>query len=446
MIEIRAIGGYREVGKNMTAVRVDDEVVIFDMGLHLPNYIAITEREEGDVFKYSKDMLIQAHAIPDDSLIEDWKHLVKAIVISHAHLDHVGAVPFMASKYECPIITAPFTAHVLRKICKDEKIKLKNRIIEIRPNASHKLSDHLKIELIGMTHSTPQTTTVALHTKYGAIVYAEDFKLDNTPMLGKRPNYAALERLAEKGVFLLIMDALYVRDHIKAPSERVAQDMLKDVLLNIDARGKSIIVTTFSSHIARLKAIMDFGLKLQRKIVFLGRSLSKYVQSAEDAEVCYFSNHVEIAKFGNQIRKKLKQIEKDGRHKYLIVSTGHQGEPNAVLSKMLDGRLPWRFHPDDHLVFSCHVIPTEINRQNRQVLESKLKNLGVRLFKDVHVSGHGAREDMRELIKLLQPQHLIPAHEEERSVDDFIELGNDLGYELDETMHMLKTGEVMKFH
>ena len=112
MIEIRAIGGYREVGKNMTAVRVDDEVVIFDMGLHLPNYIAITESEEGDVFKYNKDMLIQAHAIPDDSLIEDWKHLVKAIVISHAHLDHVGAVPFMASKYECPIITAPFTAHV----------------------------------------------------------------------------------------------------------------------------------------------------------------------------------------------------------------------------------------------------------------------------------------------------------------------------------------------
>ena len=444
MIEVRAVGGYKEVGKNMTAVKVDDEVVIFDMGLHLPNYIAISESEGEDIVKFGRDMLIQAEAVPDDNLIDDWKHLVKGIVISHAHLDHLGAVPFMANKYRCPIITTPFTAHVLRRICKDEKINLKNKIIEVNPNSSYKLSEDLQLDFVHMTHSTPQTVTLGLHTKYGVIVYAVDFKLDDSPMLGKKPNYAMLDKLAKKGVLLLILDTLYVRDHIKMPSEKVAQDMLKDVLLNIDSRGKSVIVTTFSSHIARIKAIMDYGLKLGRKIVFLGRSLAKYTQSAEDAGVVYFSKHVEEAKYARQIRKKLKEIENKGRDKYLIVATGHQGEPNSVLSKMLDGRLPWRFRSEDHVVFSCHIIPVQINKDNRAVFESKLKGLGVRIFKDVHVSGHGAREDMRELIKRLKPKHVIPAHEEEFSVEDFIELGRELGFELDETMHILGTGEKLK--
>lgn len=444
MIEIRAVGGYKEVGKNMTAIRVDDEVVIFDMGLHLPNYIRLSEGEGEDVVKLSRNILIQSEAVPNDGLIDDWKHLVKAICISHAHLDHVGAVPFMANKYNCPIITTPFTANVLRRICKDERIKLKNTIIDINPNSSHKISENLKVDLVNMTHSTPQTATLVLHTKYGAIVYAVDFKLDDTPMLGKRPNYAMLDRIAKKGILLLIIDALYVRDHIKMPSERVAQDMLKDILLHTDSRGKSIIVTTFSSHIARLKAIVDGGLKLGRQVVFLGRSLAKYTSAAEDAGIYPFSKYVDIVKFSNQVRRKLKDIQNKGQHRYLIVATGHQGEPNAILSKMMDGRLPWKFHSDDQLIFSCHTIPVEVNIENRAAMESKLKGYGVRLFKDVHVSGHGAREDMRELIKRLRPKHIAPAHEEAVSVDDFIELGKDLGYELDKTMHILETGDAKR--
>jgi len=443
MIEIRAVGGYKEVGKNMTAIKIDDEVIICDMGLHLPHYISITESERDDVLKLGRNRLIKAQAIPDDSLIEDWKHLVKAILISHAHLDHVGAVPFMANKYDCPIITSPFTANVLRKICEDEKIKLKNKIIEVHPNASHKISDNLKIDFVHMTHSTPQTVTLGVHTKYGVIVYAVDFKLDNTPTLGKKPNYAMLEKLAKKGILLLIIDALYIKEHIKTPSEKVAQDMLRDVLLGIDAKGKSIIVTTFSSHIARLKAIIDCCAKLGRTPVLLGRSLAKYTEAAEDAGIYHFSKHVEKAKFGNQIRKKLKDIDRKGRHKYVILATGHQGEPNAVLSKMLDKRLPWQFNSEDHIVFSCNIIPAEINQQNRAILEGKLKNRGVRIFKDVHVSGHGAREDMRELIKILQPKHIIPAHEEEWSADAFIDLGNELNYELDKNLHILGTGDVI---
>ena len=128
MIEICAVGGYNEVGKNMTAVRVDDEVVIIDMGLHLDNYIKCTEEEEDDIVEISAHELAKAGAIPNDSVIKDWKDKVKAIVPTHAHLDHVGALIFLSNKYNAPILCTPFTTEVIRAISKDEKIKLKNEI------------------------------------------------------------------------------------------------------------------------------------------------------------------------------------------------------------------------------------------------------------------------------------------------------------------------------
>ena len=169
MIEIRAIGGYGEVGKNMTAVRVDDEVVIFDMGIHLPNYIKYTEEEREDVTKLSAKALQNVEAIPDDSQIKDWRHDVQAIIPSHAHLDHIGAIPYLAKKYDAPVICTPFTAAVLKTILKDEKIDLPNDIRTLPPNGQIKISQKLKVEFVNITHSTAQAVAVALHTPYGVV-------------------------------------------------------------------------------------------------------------------------------------------------------------------------------------------------------------------------------------------------------------------------------------
>ena len=122
-IEIRAVGGFREIGKNMTAVKVDNEVVIFDMGLHMPNYIQYTDEDREDVVALNEHSLRRVQAIPDDRIIDDWKKMVKAIVPSHGHLDHIGAIPFMANKYSAPIISTPLTIAVLENILADEKIR-----------------------------------------------------------------------------------------------------------------------------------------------------------------------------------------------------------------------------------------------------------------------------------------------------------------------------------
>jgi len=443
-VEICAVGGYGECGKNMTAVKVDDEVVIFDIGLHLPNWIKFTNQEHEQVVAYNTDELKKVRAIPDDTVIDDWKDNVVAIIPGHAHLDHVGAVPFMADDYNCPIIATPMTAAVVKTICRDEKIKIRNKIIPLASNSKYKISENLTVEFVHITHSIPHSVMVALHTKYGVILYATDFKLDNDPILGKPPNYEKLKELAKKGILVSIIDALYAKEAKKTASERVAREMLRDTMLGVDSKGKAVFVTTFASHIARLKSIIEFGKQMKRKIVFMGRSLTKYAMAAEAAKLVNFRKDVEFCKFGREIKKKLREIEKRGPEKYLMVVTGHQGEPQSTLSKLTTNVLPFRFKSEDHVIFSCTVIPTAINRAHREVLEASLKDKGVRIFKDLHVSGHGCKEDMRDFIKMVTPKHIIPTHAEAESNQAFMELGVELGYQEGKTVHNLLNGHRLR--
>jgi ribonuclease J len=439
MIEICAVGGYNEVGKNMTAVKVDSEAVILDMGIHLEPYIKATEEE--DIVKISSEELTAVGAIPNIKRVEDWRKRVKLIVLSHAHLDHIGAVPYLAGKFNAPILCTPFSMQVVRTILSDEKIRIKNKIKALNVNSFYKLSNKLMVEFINVTHSTPQTVMIALHTPAGVILYANDFKFDLFPTLGQKPNFEKLAELGKRGVLALIVDSTYASLAQKMPSESVAKQMLKDVLLGTDNSGKAIIVTTFSSHIARLKSVIEFGKKLNRKIVFLGRSLAKYSKAAQAVGIVNFSEEAEIVKYGRQVKGKLKKIVRAGKEKYLLVVTGHQGEPKSTLSKMINQELKFRFDPGDSVIFSCKTIPTPTNKRNREVIEKKLRQLGVRLFTDIHTSGHAAREDLRDLIKLVKPKHIIPAHGELKMLAAMKELAAELGYSPGRSVHLLSNGQ-----
>lgn len=437
--EIAAVGGYGEVGRNMAAVKIGEEVVVFDMGLHMSNYIKLTEEERDAFVKVNEHMLKRADAVPQDKTIKDWRDKVLAIVVTHAHLDHVGAVPYVAEKYDAPVICTPFTAAILRGICKDEKIHLSNKIIELKPGKSVPLSKNLRIEFVRTTHSTLQTIIAVLHTPKGSIIYANDYKLDNHPLIGKAPDYKRLEEIGKQGVLLLIQDCIYAYKHRRTPSEQIAKDMLRDVLLDVDTKGKGLLVTTFASHIARLKTITDFGKQIKRKIVFMGRSMAKYTYAAKDANIVDLTTKAHICKYARQTRRKLEDVRKR-KDKYLLVVSGHQGEPKSTLTKMLTGTYKWNF-ANDHVIFAAHVIPADINRQNREEMEAMLKEKGARIFKDVHVSGHSSREDMRDIITMLKPKHLIPAHGEPQMMDSFNELAEEIGYEKGKTLHPITNGQ-----
>ncbi len=439
-VEIAAVGGWGEVGRNMTAVKVDDEVIIFDMGLHMSNYIKLTDEEIGEFKTLTESSLKKAEAVPQDSSIKDWRANVKAIVITHAHLDHIGAAPYTAAKYEAPIICTPFSANILRTICRDEKIDMPNKIIELKPGQTMQLTKNLKLEFCHITHSTPQTIMATLHTPEGIVIYGNDYKLDSHPTLGSPVNYEHLKKLGEKGVLALIQDCIYAAEQRKTPSEQVAKDMLRDVLIDIDSKGKGLIVTTFASHIARLKSIAEFGKMLGRKVVFMGRSIAKYCYAAKDTGIIDLFQQAEILKYSRQIRRKLQDIQ-NVKDKYLLVVSGHQGEPKSALSKMIDGVYTWKFSANDHVIFSCQIIPAEINRKQRAMMEEKLKKLGVRIFKDIHVSGHSSREDMREMISMLKPKNLLPTHGEPNMMNAFNTLAAEMGYGLNKNLHPLTNGQ-----
>ncbi|MBW3012060.1 MBL fold metallo-hydrolase, partial [Candidatus Woesearchaeota archaeon] len=261
-IEICTVSGYSEIGRNMSAVRVDDEVILLDMGLHLDNYIETVGEDEPT--KYSKELLIKKGAIPDDSSIKDWKDKVKAIVLTHAHLDHIGAVPYLANHYDCPIIGTPFTVEILKAIVKDNNFSLKNTIKQLSVNAKYQISKNITIELINVTHSIPQTAIIAIHTPKGTVMYANDFKFDMFPVLGMKASPERFKKI--ENVLVLIVDSLYADKEMKTPSESVAKAMLKDVLIGTNSENRAILVSTFSSHIARLSSIVKYGKRLGRKI------------------------------------------------------------------------------------------------------------------------------------------------------------------------------------
>lgn len=208
-------------------------------------------------------------------------------------------------------------------------------------------------------------------------------------------------------------------------------------MVGTNSKGKAVIITTFSSHLARLKSIISFGKKMNRKIVFLGRSLAKYVQAAESIGLVNFSKDVEIVKYGGQIKKKLEYIERKGKEKYLLVVTGHQGEKKATLSKIARKKLPFRFGKEDHIIFSCTVIPSKVNIENRRKLEEQLKHYHVRIFKDIHQSGHASREDLRDLINLVKAKHIVPAHGEAKMKNALASLAVEKGYKLRKTVHII---------
>lgn len=443
VIKIHTIGGYNEVGKNMTALEIDDDIILFDAGLFLPAIVGVSERERIPTEKGMRSL----GALPDDIYLEKHglRQKVRAILVSHAHLDHVGGVPYIAPRYNAPVLGTPYTMEVLKVLMEDSNQKIKNRIIPVQLNGSYLIkgrSGTYKVEFINITHSTLQCAIVAIHTNYGIVMYANDYKLDNSPVLGDKPNYTRLRELSKIGVKALIVDCLYAPDDRKTPSEKIARGLLEDVLFTTDNRKSGIIVTTFSSHIARLKTISEFGKRLNREVVFVGRSLIKYVSAAKRVIKTPFFSQIQLASYRNQVQKMLKKISRN-REKYILVCTGHQGEPGSVLDRIARHQLPLCLNPNDHVIFSSKTIPTPINEENRQQLERRLKKHHVRIFDNVHTSGHGGREDLRDLINLLKPEHIIPSHGDVRKLTAGASLAVEMGFKLNKSVHILQNGQML---
>ena len=277
-VEVIAIGGYEEVGKNMSAVKIGDDVVIFDMGIHLDR---IHIHEDTDIDRMHSLDLIERGVIPDDTLMKEVDGKVRAIVFTHGHLDHIGAVAKLAHRYEAPIIATPYTLALIERTIKGEKkFTVTNPLQVLNPGEKCQISPDITLEFINMTHSIPQATMAALHTSEGIIVYANDFKFDNYQMISPPPDYSRLKELGRKGVLALIVETTRVGEEgeAKTHSEKIARIMLKDIMLDPLDEKNGMLVTTFSSHIERIQAISKISEQSDRNLLLLGRSPPPFPQ------------------------------------------------------------------------------------------------------------------------------------------------------------------------
>jgi len=446
-MEVCTIGGFAHVGNNMTAVKTGDDVFIFDIGLDIPSLIDMQEGER--IHSYTEEKLRKYGAVPNDLMLDKlgWSDKVRAIFISHAHLDHVGAIPYLAYRYpNAVILGTAFSIAVLENLAADEKTPIKNKRIIVKENSTQTikgLKSNYKIDFIKATHSTIQCSFLALHTPEGVFFYALDFKMDDTPTMGLPPDYEKLKAIGKEGVKVLIVNSLYSKNPGRSESEFIARKRLQSAMDSIRDKNSAFFITTFASHIVRLKSIVDFAKRTNREIIFLGRSMDKYIRCAIQANQCPFKDNVKLAKFRGHVNSTLKKIEKD-RGKYLVVCTGHQAEEGSVLDRITKDQSLFKFRQGDNLIFSSKVIPVGENIEARKRMDNSLKKRGVKIQDNVHVSGHGSSEDIKMLIEMVKPEYIIPSHGLPKQEQPAVDLAKKMGYN-DKTVFLSQDGKLLKF-
>jgi ribonuclease J len=415
MIEIFPIGGYSKVEGNSILIKVDNESVILDMGLTMDNYVQFQNSHQNLNRNKYYDELLKVDAVPDYYSVQEHLNTVKAIIPSHAHLDHVGAIPYGAKFFKnIEILGTPYTIAFLKKEIKNTGFSkyFKHNKISLKTfelNSKYKVSKNITVEFIEVTHSIPDSAILAIHTPYGVVIYAVDYKFDQQPQLGNPPNYSRLKELGKEGVKCLILESLYADYDIETPSEEDVKKEILNIFSKLDTSNKTIITSTFSSHIVRLKTLVDTGQKLGRKVCLLGRSLNTHSSLARDLNITDLKSSTKIVSRFEEINNLLENVYAN-REKYFLICTGHQGEEFSVLSRIIDNWFDYSFSRDDIMLFSSSVIPTELNQASFSELEAKMRNKGLNIIKDVHASGHAGLKDHKKMLEMVNPETIIPAH------------------------------------
>lgn len=401
-LQILPLGGSGEIGRNCTAVIFGDDMVIVDCGLSFPN----EEMPGIDI------------VIPDFTFIKENKHKLRALILTHAHEDHIGAVSYLMRDVKCPIYGAELTISMLRMKLED-KMDTRSVDLQIVEFGEKVKAGKLELELIRITHSIPESGAVAVHTELGAILFTGDFKFDFTPVDGKLSNLSRLAEIGEQGVLVLLSDSTNVERSGWGPSEKLVAQGLRKVFST--AKGR-VLLTTFASNIHRMQQAFEMAAETGRRVAVAGRRMEQTI------ELCSRLKYIRIPK---DTWLKLDQIGDIEDDRLVILTTGSQGEPMAALSQMSRKEYSrMQLKAGDTVIYSARPIPGNEAAIWRVV--NRLFRNGVTVIYDaadpVHVSGHAYREELKMMINLTRPFYLAPVHGEPRHQHLYREMATAMGY------------------
>jgi ribonuclease J len=345
--------------------------------------------------------------MPDPQFITERAQDLCGLVLTHAHEDHIGAVPYLWPKLKCPLYATPFTASVLRRKLTEAGLQNQAKITEIPMSGKFKVGP-FELELITLTHSIPEPNAVVLRTKLGTVLHTGDWKLDPGPVIGETTDEQALRRLGDGNVLAMICDSTNVFVEGTSGSEA---DILPEMTALIKERNGRVAVGCFASNVARLETITRAAMANDRQVALVGRSLYRMVEAAR--ENGYLTNLPEFIEEHD--------VGFFPREKIVMICTGSQGEPRAALSRIAKGEHPHvELHEGDAVIFSSRVIPG--NEKSIGLLQNNLIHRGIEVITDhdeaIHVSGHPARDELTEMYQWVRPQIAVPVHGEARHIHE----------------------------
>ncbi|SHJ49693.1 ribonuclease J [Paramaledivibacter caminithermalis] len=400
-LKIIPLGGLNEIGKNMTVFEYKNEIIVVDCGLSFPE----------------DEMLGIDVVIPDITYLLKNREKVKAIVLTHGHEDHIGALPYALKKINVPLYGTKLTLGLVENKLREHRMLGDVNMNIVKPGDIRNLGV-FSVEFIKTSHSIPDAVSLAIDTPLGKIIHTGDFKIDYTPIDGDIINLHRFAQLGSEGVLALLADSTNVERPGYTMSERTVGETFENLFKNVDSR---IIVATFASNVHRIQQVINAAYTFNRKVAFSGRSMVNVANAA--MELGYLNvpdgMHIDI-----------NDLNRYPDNEIVVITTGSQGEPMAALSRMASSEhRKMDIQPGDMVIISATPIPgNEIKVSNViNLLFEKGANVIYESLADVHVSGHACQEELKLIHSLVKPKYFIPVHGEYRHLRHHASLAESLG-------------------
>ncbi len=420
-LRVMVLGGLEEVGRNMTVIEYNKEIIIIDMGLQFPE----------------EDMPGIDYIIPDASYLKDKKDWIKGVIITHGHYDHIGGIPHIMGEIgNPPMFMGKMTAGLVRKRQQEHKTAPALKIKEIDETHSLKLGSSFRVEFLRVNHSIPDCFAIVVKTEVGTVIHTGDFKIDFSPVNDKPADLNRIAQIGAQGVLMLMADSTDATHPGYQLSESTIGEEIGKLVEKIDGR---IIIGTFASQLSRVQKIFDLAEKYGRRVSLQGRSMNDNVTIAHEIGYLKFSPHILVED---------KELNHLPDNKVLIIGSGAQGESNAFLTRVVNHEhRTVSLKKGDTVLFSSSVIPgNERSIQNLMdmIVRQGAKVINYRMF-DIHAGGHAKQEDLKLVMRLLKPEYFMPIEANHYMLQANADLAEAVGIPR-EKIFVADNGQVIDFH
>lgn len=417
-LRVIPLGGCGEIGRNMTLIETNDDMVAVDCGLMFP-----------DEEMYGVDIVIN-----DFTYVRERREKFRAIFVTHGHEDHIGGIPYLLREFNVPVVGTPLTNALIKAKSRDHKMMGEAQFVTVQPGDRARYGA-IEAEFVHINHSVAGACALAIRTPVGTIFHTGDFKFDQTPIDNKPADFAAIAKIGDEGVLCMLSDST----NAERPGHTLSERIVGEAFTNVFSKAKGrIVVASFASNVPRIQQVIDHAVTFDRKIAFLGRSL---------LNVVHFAKELGYLNVPGDRTIRIEEVDDHPPEKVVVMTTGSQGEPMSALTRMsVRDHAKFKIVPGDTVVISATPIPG--NEKGVYKTINNLYRLGATVVHGTdgrsHVSGHASQEELLLMLNLVRPEFFVPVHGEYRMLVQHGKLATRTGVD-PQNVFVVENGDVIEF-